>query len=205
MTVPSYWAMHRQVVALRGPATGQRCAECRAPAVLWCYDETDPDEQRDPHRYSLDPDRYRPRCRACHRRATAGQRNAVATARMARLYEDGASLATIAAQLGVGRAVVRSALLAHGAVIRPPGSQPRMVVDAERVAGLYVGGASLRGIAELLGASVPAVRAAVAARGVAIRAPGPRRHLRATARPNVTFRPLPTTSRQPSPRHLDQP
>ncbi len=195
MTVPSYWAMHRRVVALRGPATRQRCAECRAPAVLWCYDETDPDEQRGPHRYSLDPARYRPRCRACHR-----QRKIVDTGRMVQLYQDGASLAGIAAQLGVGRATVRSALLARGVAIRPPGSQPRVVVDAARAAGLYAGGASLRGIAELLGASVPAVRAAIAARGVAIRAPGPgRRHLRrATARASVTFRPLPTTSRQPS-------
>lgn len=195
MSVPSYWAMHRRVVALRGPATGQRCAECRAPAVLWCYDETDPDEQRGPRRYSLDPAHYRPRCRGCHR-----QRRVADTGRMVRLYQDGASLAGIASQLGVGRAAVRSALLAHGVVIRPPGSQPRTVVDPERAAVLYAGGVSLRGIAELLGASVPAVRAAVAANGVAIRAPGPRRHLRrTTTRPNVTFRPLPTTSRQPSP------
>jgi hypothetical protein len=214
MTVASYWAMHRRVMALRGPATEQRCAECRAPAVLWCYDETDPDEQRNPHRYSLDPTHYRPRCRPCHRQAIAGQRHLIdaQTARLVRLYQDGTSLAAIAAQLGVGRAAVRSALRERGVVIRPPGSRPRTVVDAERAAGLYAGGASLRGIAELLDASVPAVRAAVAANGLAIRAPGPRRHhSRAATRSNVTFRPLPATSSQPgrltpSPsRRLDQP
>ena len=72
-----YWACHERVKAQRGPATAHRCADCGAAAVDWSYDGTDPDERTNPtqgYRYSLDPVRYRPRCRSCHRRATVAQR-----------------------------------------------------------------------------------------------------------------------------------
>jgi hypothetical protein len=63
----SYWSTHQRVRAQRGPATAQRCAQCHAPAAVWSYDGTDPDERTDStrgRRYSLDPGRYRPRCRS---------------------------------------------------------------------------------------------------------------------------------------------
>ena len=63
----------------RGPASGRRCAGCAAPAACWSYDGTDPDERTDPargYRYSLDLDRYQPRCRSCHRRADPRPRRA---------------------------------------------------------------------------------------------------------------------------------
>ena len=59
-----------RVARVRGPASGYRCA-CGQPAALWSYDGTDQTELRRPGRgtrYSLDPDRYRPRCRSCARR-----------------------------------------------------------------------------------------------------------------------------------------
>lgn len=302
--VPDYAAMHRRLRALRGPAKGQQCAGCGAVARCWCYDGTDPDEQRDPasgRRYSVDPGRYWPRCASCHRTIAAGHapltpdvieqaaafyeggagvaqtaarfgvtrpalraalttrgvvprrraavvdveqaaalygtgasiravavrlgvprhalREALAargvdirprravldTDRACALYEAGESLARIASVLGVSRLAVRAALTARGVVIRAPRTRAGSNVDGNRAAALYAAGAGLRGIAAQLGVTRPAVRTALTARGVAIRPPGPtRRHLprpvAPTAGPNrVTFQPFPTTSRQPSP------
>ena len=91
--------------AARQPRTA--CADCGAPAVDWSYDGTDPAERTDRgrgYRYSLDPARYRPRCRSCHRRATVAQRRPRPTSpvvvdveRAARLYRAGASARGIAA------------------------------------------------------------------------------------------------------------
>lgn len=115
----SYWSAHRRVRAERGPATAQRCAECRAPAAVWSYDGTDPDERTDPaqgRRYSLDPGRYRPRCRSCS--------SGLDPARAARLYRAGASARGIGSLMGVGRTAVLAALRAHGVAIRRPGHRP---------------------------------------------------------------------------------
>ena len=101
-------------------------------AVLWSYDGTDPAERTDPARgcrYSLDPTRYRPRCRPCHQRATARGRDArgavsLDVGRAARLYRAEASFRGIGALLHASPSAVRSALRAHGVEIRPAG-RPR--------------------------------------------------------------------------------
>lgn len=123
----SYPAALARVTSRRGPAGEQVCVECGAGAECWSYDGTDPHERPRPGRscfYSLDPSRYRPRCRPCHRRAT----------------------------------VARGA----GVVVLPPD-------QVERVARLYQGGATLRGLASLLGVSVGVVRAALRAAEVELR------------------------------------
>ena len=38
----TYRAAHAQVRADRGPASAHRCTQCGQPAVMWCYDGTDP-------------------------------------------------------------------------------------------------------------------------------------------------------------------
>jgi hypothetical protein len=116
---PSYWSAHRRVNAELGPATEHACTECGAPAVCWSYDRSDPDERVGPgrgYRYSLDPYRYRPRCRSCHRRATSA---VVDADRAARLYLAGASVPGIASLLGFSASAVYRALRAHGVPIRP--------------------------------------------------------------------------------------
>jgi len=98
---------------------------------VWCYDGADPAERVDPRgrRYSLDPDRYRPSCRFCLRRAAADRRAAfprprrrprLDVERAARLYQAGASSRGLAALMGVSRDTVLRALRAHGVAIRPP-------------------------------------------------------------------------------------
>lgn len=129
----TYRSAHRRVRATRGPAAAQPCAECTAPAVVWSYDGTDPDERTDPrgHRYSLDTGRYRPRCRPCQPRATGGGRaprdamEAVDVERAARLYRGGATARGIGALLHRSPATVLAALRAHGVAIRPPARAPR--------------------------------------------------------------------------------
>jgi hypothetical protein len=69
---PGYSAALAAVTAARGKASGQVCVECGQPAWAWCYDHGDPQERREARHgwpYSLDPARYVPRCRACHRKA----------------------------------------------------------------------------------------------------------------------------------------
>lgn len=169
---PSYWGMHRRVRALRGSAPEHRCAECGASAAVWSYAGGDPDERRDPargRRYSLDPGRYRARCRSCHRRATDTGRSLTDddAEQVAVLYEAGNSLAAISARLHVPQPVVRAALTRRGVTIRP--SQSRAVVDPARVVSLYAAGESVRGAARQLGVSRVSVRAVLAAHGVALR------------------------------------
>lgn len=127
-----YWSACQRVKIERGPASAQRCA-CGRPALSWSYDGTDPDGRTDPtrgYRYSLDPARYMPRCRPCHRRvtldrATPRPRSAsvVDGERAAWLYRAGASAPGIAALLGTSRTAVYTALRAHGVDIRPRGTR----------------------------------------------------------------------------------
>jgi hypothetical protein len=128
----SYAAALRRVRTLRGPASAQKCAECTGPAALWSYDGADLDERTDAARgtrYSLDPARYRPRCRFCHRRAVV-QRSAdlpgrpcpvpnLDVERAARLYRAGASARGIGSLLRVSPDAVLRTLRAHGVAIRP--------------------------------------------------------------------------------------
>ena len=111
------WAAHRRVRATRGTAAGHRCSGCGGPAAVWCYDGADPAERVDPRgrRYSLDPDRYRPSCRFCLRRAAVDRRAAfprprrrpaLDVERAARLYAAGASSRGLAALMGVSRDAV---------------------------------------------------------------------------------------------------
>lgn len=128
-----YWACHERVRAQRGPVTTHRCAECGVAAADWSYDGTDPTERTDPtrgYRYSLDPNRYRPRCRSCHRRATVAARRprpasprVLDVDRAARLYRDGASTRGIARLLGTSRTAVYTALRARGVAMRPRGTR----------------------------------------------------------------------------------
>jgi hypothetical protein len=129
-TSGGYWSALNRVRRERGPANTQRCA-CSAPADCWSYNGGDPDERTAPrsgYRYSLDPARYRPRCRSCHRRATQaraprGSRTAVDMERAAQLYRAGASGPGIAALLGVSRTAVYTALRAHGVPLRHRGNR----------------------------------------------------------------------------------
>ena len=136
----SYWAVGQQLRAERGPASGRRCAGCAAPAACWSYDGTDPDERTDPargYRYSLDLNRYLPRCRPCHRRATVdmtrprARSRAVDPERAARLYRAGASVTGIAALLDVSRAAVHTALRKHGVALRRPGQRTPTITQQE--------------------------------------------------------------------------
>lgn len=128
----SYWSVHHRLGVERGPAAAQACAECGAPALSWSYDGTDPDERTDPtrgYRYSLDPTRYRPRCRPCHRRATLAASPArpgsavVEVERAVWLYQRGVGAPGIAARLGVSRTAVYTALRTHGVPIRARSSR----------------------------------------------------------------------------------
>jgi hypothetical protein len=74
-----YRAAHARVQAARGHASSYPCADCGLPAADWAYDHSNPDElvaavNGALRRYSLDSDRYVPRCRKCHRRFDAAQR-----------------------------------------------------------------------------------------------------------------------------------
>ena len=75
-SVIGYSPAHKRVQKIKGRAAEHRCAHCGDPAHDWAYDFRDPDELievqafRDtlvPMRYSLNPDRYMPLCRSCHR------------------------------------------------------------------------------------------------------------------------------------------
>jgi hypothetical protein len=126
----SYWSVHQRLKTDRGPASARRCAECGGPAVDWSYDGSDPDERIYPARgwrYSLDLDRYRPRCRSCHRRATVGRRfgQPLDVRRAARLYAAGATARGIGSLLNVSGHTVLAALRAHGVAIRRGGRQRR--------------------------------------------------------------------------------
>lgn len=137
----SYWSVHQRLRTARGPAIRHGCADCSRPAALWSYTGGDPDERSDPRGlgYSLDLDRYRPRCRSCHRRATTARRAPRPRAgravpdpdRVIRLYRAGASGPGIAALLGVSRTAIYTALRAHGQPLRPRGTRARPITETD--------------------------------------------------------------------------
>jgi len=64
-----YHGAHKRIYRLRGPASSRPCADCGKQAQQWSYDGADPDERIDLGRgaFSLDPERYQPRCIRCHK------------------------------------------------------------------------------------------------------------------------------------------
>lgn len=72
-TMPiGYRAAHKRVIATRGMASGQACADCGQQASEWSYQHDDPDEMiagdyaHAGMPYSANADHYAPRCRGCH-------------------------------------------------------------------------------------------------------------------------------------------
>jgi len=64
----TYRTVHSRLVALRGKAADHVCVDCGGSALEWSYDHSDPNEKHDRRGgdYSVDPERYEPRCRRCH-------------------------------------------------------------------------------------------------------------------------------------------
>ena len=66
----TYRAAHNRVVRTKGRADDYPCIDgCGRIAKDWSYDGAEPDELVDPKHglpYSLNPERYEPRCRGCH-------------------------------------------------------------------------------------------------------------------------------------------
>lgn len=70
---PGYGSLHTRIQRDRGRADDHACVDCGQQAEQWSYDHTDPNELmhfRDggEYPYSLDINRYEPRCISCHRR-----------------------------------------------------------------------------------------------------------------------------------------
>lgn len=70
---PSYDGAHARVRRSRGKASDHKCVDCGRAACDWSYDHSDPNElygavgsKYDGIAYSLNPDHYQPRCKACH-------------------------------------------------------------------------------------------------------------------------------------------
>lgn len=80
LTGPATWyTVHKRLERQRGSARDHACVDCGGPAREWSYDHTDPDALTCDVRgsvlaYSLDLDRYEPRCVRCHRRFDATYR-----------------------------------------------------------------------------------------------------------------------------------
>ena len=64
----AYRTVHSRLVAERGPADGYQCVDCGGAASEWSYDHSDPNARLDERcgEFSVDLDRYEPRCRRCH-------------------------------------------------------------------------------------------------------------------------------------------
>lgn len=67
-----YVQAHKRVRNTRGDARQHACVDCGEQAAEWSYDHADPNERVGDHggytpAYSLDVNRYEPRCVRCHR------------------------------------------------------------------------------------------------------------------------------------------
>lgn len=67
----SYNTTHARLRRTNGVARNHDCVECGRQAAHWSYDHTDPHELVGEEggrtvRYSVDLDRYQPRCESCH-------------------------------------------------------------------------------------------------------------------------------------------
>jgi hypothetical protein len=72
-----YKAMHDWLRRNRGMPKENSCVDCGQPAQEWSYDGDDPNERQDIYdgrivTFSINPDRYEPRCRSCHRAKDLG-------------------------------------------------------------------------------------------------------------------------------------
>jgi hypothetical protein len=65
-----YPAAHKRVKTLRGLANEHACRHCGGPATDWAYDHADQNELTNQRGapYSLDPARYMPLCKSCHKK-----------------------------------------------------------------------------------------------------------------------------------------
>jgi hypothetical protein len=64
----TYAGLHQRIARERGRASEFDCVDCAGKAQEWSYDGSDPNEKRDAGMaYSLDTNRYEPRCAPCHR------------------------------------------------------------------------------------------------------------------------------------------
>lgn len=69
----TYTSLHRRLSHVRGRARDHACVDCGEGADDWSYDHSCPDELLGIHNgkllpYTLDLDRYQPRCLSCHRK-----------------------------------------------------------------------------------------------------------------------------------------
>lgn len=66
----SYSGAHHRIYQARGSASQFSCGQCKQRADEWAYDHECPDQRADETSglpYSLNPERYAPMCRPCHR------------------------------------------------------------------------------------------------------------------------------------------
>lgn len=64
----TYSAVHQRLRKTRGPASKSVCVDCGEAAAQWSYDRSCPRERSAPEGpYSVDLDRYVPRCVPCHK------------------------------------------------------------------------------------------------------------------------------------------
>ncbi len=83
---PGWDAAHKKVSRKRGKAAAYSCVDCGGSAKEWSYDNADPNQLVDSKlnlAYSLDPNRYAPRCVRCHRGFDARNRTTERQAGMA--------------------------------------------------------------------------------------------------------------------------
>ena len=75
----SYRAAHKRIATARGAASQHNCVDdCGQTATHWSYDYSDPNEKTDSNTgyvYSLDPERYFPRCGSCHKKFDCARRD----------------------------------------------------------------------------------------------------------------------------------
>ena len=63
----TYSSVHDRLRSQRGSARNYLCVDCGGQAYEWSYDGNDPEEKTDwGHKYSVNTERYEPRCRSCH-------------------------------------------------------------------------------------------------------------------------------------------